>query len=429
LIGAALRHQQPQPWMYEATGLAMQAAGRPKEEIERAVMSAVDFAQSTSDLLYLGAYLMDMNFNDRALSVFRQAAALDPLRSEPYLLGLKAARKTGNLDGLRWASLGILSQAWPKEQASVWKAGVGVADEVLAKLKAENRVKEAEAFRAELDRAVERDCVVVVNYSGDAQLDLLVQEPTGSYCSFRMPRTTSGGMLLGNAISQTNEDNGGGKSEVYVCPKGFDGKYQIAIRRVFGKVATGKVHVKVVVHYLGKNPVSIEKTIPLVKDEAKIAFDLRDGRRKEPIADQQIANAAINQMQVNAQAQVLAQQVDSQVSQSALGSWAAARSLYGGANGSGANNPLAPFYGASAVGYEPKITVLPAGAAMGYPVPLTAVISADRRYVRITPYPFFSGIGNVTTFNMYSGVTGDNKPTGDTDENNDKIPPFVPGVL
>ena len=43
LIGAALRHRQGQPWMYEALALALDAAGRPKAEIERAVMSAVDF--------------------------------------------------------------------------------------------------------------------------------------------------------------------------------------------------------------------------------------------------------------------------------------------------------------------------------------------------------------------------------------------------
>jgi len=35
LIGAALRHQQGQPWMYEAMALALDAAGHPKAEIER----------------------------------------------------------------------------------------------------------------------------------------------------------------------------------------------------------------------------------------------------------------------------------------------------------------------------------------------------------------------------------------------------------
>src|SRR6185437_13123435 len=46
LINAALRNQQGQPWMFEALGLAMQADRRPMAEIERALMSALDF---TSD--------------------------------------------------------------------------------------------------------------------------------------------------------------------------------------------------------------------------------------------------------------------------------------------------------------------------------------------------------------------------------------------
>jgi hypothetical protein len=408
LIGAALRHQQPQPWMYEAMCLAMQAAGRPKADIERAVMSAVDFAGNTSDLMYVGAYLMNMGMNQRALDIFRQVSAVEPLRPEPYMLGLKAARATGNLDGLRWASLGILGQAWPKEHRAVWQAGLGVAEEVLAKLKAEGRTREADEFLAALDKAVERDCIVIVNYTGDAQLDLVVQEPTGSVCSFRMPRTASGGALLGDAIAQANGDNGGGKSEVYVCPQGFDGTYRMAIHRVFGNVTAGKVHVKVMTHYRGKNAVSVEKTIPLVKDEAQIAFDLKDGRRKEPIADQQIANAAANQLQNNAQAQILAQQLDASVDPSALGSLAAARSLYGGNGGGLGGNGLAgnPFFGGrGAVGYQPVIEKYREGASMT----VTAVVSADRRYVRCS-FPMqgltFSGIGQVNTFNTVTGQGG-----------------------
>ena len=95
LIGAALRHQQPQPWMYEAMCLAMQAAGRPKEEIERAVMSAVDFAQTPSDLMYIGAYLMNMGYERTRVGRLPPSAAIDPLRPEPYMLGLKAARQDG----------------------------------------------------------------------------------------------------------------------------------------------------------------------------------------------------------------------------------------------------------------------------------------------------------------------------------------------
>ena len=196
LIGAALRHRQCQPWMYEALALALDAAGRPKAEIERAIMSAVDFVDNTTDLMYIGAYLSQMDLNERALQVYRQAASLDPLRPEPYMLGLRAARATNNLEGLKWASLGILGQAWPKEQANVWQAGLGVAKEVLDKLRAEKRTKEADHFLAALNEAVARDCVAIVTWTGDGDVDVLVEEPSGTVCSLRNPRTTAGGILL-----------------------------------------------------------------------------------------------------------------------------------------------------------------------------------------------------------------------------------------
>ncbi len=65
LIGAALRHRQCQPWMYEGLALAMEAAGRPKADIERAIMSAVDFVDNTTDLMYVGAYLSKMGLDER----------------------------------------------------------------------------------------------------------------------------------------------------------------------------------------------------------------------------------------------------------------------------------------------------------------------------------------------------------------------------
>ena len=69
-----------------------------------------------------------------------------------------------------------------------------------------------------------------------------------------------------------------------------------------------------------------------------------------------------------------------------------------------------PFFPQGAVGYQPVIITLPEGANMA----ATAVISADRRYVRITCVPVFSDIAKVTTFNMSAGAssTQSNPGTG-----------------
>ena len=63
-----------------------------------------------------------------------------------------------------------------------------------------------------------------------------------------------------------------------------------------------------------------------------------------------------------------------------------------------------------AVGYQPIIQILPSGRTLG----VTGVISADRRYVRISSAPFFSTIGDVTTFTFAGAAqqTGDGG-TGD----------------
>jgi tetratricopeptide (TPR) repeat protein len=399
LIGAALRHRQGQPWMYEAMALALDAAGRPKAEIERAVMSAVDFVESTADLMYIGAYLAHIGLNERALQVYRQAAAIDPIRPEPYMLGLRTARALNSVDGLKWASLGILSQAWPKQQSDVWQAGLGVAREVLDTLRAEKKTAEADAFEAALDQAVARDCVAIVTWTGDADVDVLVEEPSGSVCSLRSPRTTSGGVLLGDAITQTGRDSFGGHSEVYVCPRGFDGTYKLLARRVWGNVTTGKVNVEVMTHYRTANAIDVRKKIALEKDEAVVSFDLINGRRKEPLREQQVANAAGGMLAMNRQ--ILAQQMNASVDPSVLRALALSRANSG--NGAGQNANAFNFHGA--VGYQPVIITLPEGANLI----ATAVISADRRYVRVTALPLFSGIGQVHTFNT---STGDGGTTG-----------------
>ncbi len=397
LINAALRQHQAQPWMYEALALALDAAGRPKEDVERAVMSAVDFVDNTADLMYIGAYLAQIGLNQRALQVYRQAAAIDPVRPEPYMLGLRAARALDDLNGLKWASLGILGQAWPKEQAHVWQAGVGVANEVLARLKSENRTKEADAFKAALDEAVQRDCAVIVKWTGDADFDLLVEEPSGTVCSLRSPRTTAGGIMVGDLVSQAGGDSFGGHSEAYVCPKGFDGSYQVLVRRVWGNATAGRVNVTVGTHYLGSNAFEMSKWIPLEKDQVLVTFDLKDGRRKEPLRDQQVANAAIGQLAMNRQ--ILAQQIAAAIDPGTLQSLAVSRSMDASVNGGVGRFPFAI---GGAVGYQPVITVLPEGAMLE----AQAVISADRRYVRITPMPFFSGVSQVNTFNMATGASG-----------------------
>jgi hypothetical protein len=72
--------------------------------------------------------------------------------------------------------------------------------------------------------------------------------------------------------------------------------------------------------------------------------------------------------------------------------------------GAGGNRPILPFIPVAngAVGYAPEITVIPEGTMLT----AAATISADRRYVRVNPYPTFQGIGEVNIFNFVTGESG-----------------------
>ncbi|MGA2033931.1 MAG: hypothetical protein ABSG68_16915 [Thermoguttaceae bacterium] len=408
LLESAMRHKQAQPWMYEALVLAMQAGNRPKQEIERAVMSAADFADTSTDLMQLGVYLTQLDLHQRALHIFRQVARMEPLSPEPYMYALRAAQKVNDIDGIQWATSGILSQAWPPDQAETWKTALRVARATLEDLRRQKQTKQADRFEATLNEAVARDCVVAVYWTGTADIDLMVEEPSGAVCSLRNWRTTGGGMMVGDLTTPEAAAAGQGHCAAYACPRGFSGNYRLLVRRVWGELTTGKVTVEVITHYLTPNAKRVCNKLSLEKGETLVAFELRDGRRKEPLREQQLANAAAGQLAVNQMVnqQVLAQQVaaaanpaaQAQQAQAAAAAQAAAQGGTVGANG-GFIPFIAPFGGA--VGYQPVIITLPEGANFG----ATAVISADRRYVRITCLPLFSGVAKVNTFNTVTGNT------------------------
>jgi len=312
------------------------------------------------------------------------------------------------VEGKEWATVGILSQAWPKEQQDVWEKGFRVAKATLQKLKDEKRTEEAKKFEAALDKAVIRDCVLVVSWTGDGDVDLIVEEPAGTTCSLRSPRTTSGGVMLGDCRSQVGQANPGARSEVYVCPQGFSGQYKALVRRVWGELTANRVKVNVYAHFLTGRDIRVTKSIILEKDQAAIKFDLANGRRTESLQQRQITNTANGYLAL--QQQILARQMALQVDPEAMRSLTVARASYkpGGGNvynpasGASPDDSALAVMPSPAAGYQPVIMTLPEGGNLM----AIAVISADRRYVRVSPMPLFSGVSQVNTFNTTTGSSG-----------------------
>lgn len=396
LVDAALRHGFPQTWMYEAMALAMKATEAPDEEVERVLMSAVDFASSPDDVLIVAEHMTHLDLDRRALQLFRNVADVQPFRPEPYVRGLAVAQDLEDIEGIKWACLGILRQAWTNREKHIERKAYDVARATYDKLITEDDPDEAEAFKRQVNQALKRDCVVRVTWTGKADIDLLVEEPNGSVCSLHNPRTTGGGVLLADNWARLGGSTPDGYSECYVCPLGFSGRYRMLLRRVWGKPTAGKVTVDVVTNYGSGKQTSLRKQVTL-GDNAIGDFQLEHGRRKDPLDAQQIVNVARCQEAI-ARA-VLSQQLAAYENSDAVTDYlrAALQAQQDGRLPRRRN-----------VGVRPQITTLPEGTNLS----ASAVISADRRYVRVTPMPLFSGIGEVTTFTFTGDTTGLGTGTG-----------------
>jgi hypothetical protein len=356
--------------------------------------------------MLIARYLSHLGLDGRALSVYRQVVKAAPLYQEAFALGLQAADRAKNVSGVRWATLGILEQAWPANQQAIRNTALRKAEAALNQLREAGDSAAADAFQRDLNNALVRDCVVTVSWSGDADVDLLVEEPTGTTCSLRTPRTVGGGVCLGDDFAAEGKAAADGFQETYVCPRGFAGEYRVRIRKVWGNLVADRVTVDVYKYFRSQNQQHERQHVTIGEEDAMVVFNLESGRRTDRLEDQQLAAAIDRQREVAGK--VLAQQ---------FGQGQGVGSLADPSIIPSRNNldpldlrrQLALAQG-GAVGFQPVIITLPEGTEMI----ATAVVSADRRYVRITASPSFTGIGNVTTF-TFSGASEPLPPDGGGD--------------
>ena len=396
-----------QPWMYEALALAQLCAGRPQSEYERTLMSAVEFSDDAQTMILIALYMQRIGLHERALQVLHEIAKNNPEMSEPYEKALPIASIINNREAKKWASLGILSLAWSEEKQYLYDKANDVANSVVADLMAENKKQEAKEFQEEINNAKQRDCIIRVSWTGQADIDIAVEEPGGTVCSMKNIQTPAGGFFMGDAHAGQLGKNNKMMSETYVCPKGFNGDYRLAIKKLWGEVIGGKVKVELFTHVNADDLNSLKGKKPMVgyiqlkDDAAGMMFTLHDGRRTEA-SQQVIANAVNNQVNRAILAQQLAQAFDPN----------AMAKLDGFVNADQAAEEgryYSPYYRQGAVGYQPQIIALPTGTNLM----AQAVVSADRRYVRITSVPMFSYIANVRIFNYVTGEESQgNVPTG-----------------
>ena len=392
LLSAAIACGRAEPWMYEALAVAMEAAGRPREDVERALLSTAEFASSPADLLALANYLARFGSPGRAIRLCKQVTNLDPANREAYALAMTLAARSDDVATLRWACPGVLSHEWPADQREIFTRAARLSKTTIEALEKAGHADQAADFRARVDRALVRDIELELSWNGDADVDMIVEEPPGTVCSLSSPRSSSGGTLLADSDATSDPTNTTHR-ERYVAAEAFPGTYRILVRRAWGKVAADTVTATVVLYRGTEHEQRLKRQLAVRTDDAMVSIEVPAGRRQEPLLDAQVAQDVVAQRELGHA--ILAQQLAGMVDPSAAASLSQSR---GTPRATG--TPGMPFFRSGAVGYQPVITTLPEGTNMF----AQAVVSADRRYVRITTTPLFSGVGQVTQFNFSGGA-------------------------
>ena len=359
LIEAALIHSQSQPWMYEVLAISMELAGRPKEDIERVSMSMSDFGEVSYDgLLQSARYLAGLDVPAAALRMLRQAATLDPDRPEVYLVALQVIdERPDDDDAIRdavWAVSGVLATAHDDRAEAARKKAVAIGRTLIARLQKSDPGRAAEVAAA-LNAARQVDVAIAINWSGPADLDLSVLEPGGSVCSGIDRVTPGGGIHLGDGFGPVRTE------ERYVCPRGFNGDYEVRVVRAVDEPTGGRVKLSVAIRNADGTVSKQVQTLTLKDGAVGFAFTLEGGRRV----------AARNVV--------------------ALAEPPKAKRLPRVRRNDDGAEPEGPV---GAFGFAPVVQTLSEGSQLSG----AAVVSPDRRYVRIGVQPWFSTVTDVFTF-------------------------------
>lgn len=369
-LKAALINGHSQPWMYEVLAISMEITKQPQEDIERVLLSLSDFTpRDVPSLLVSAAYLVRFKAYKQALKMYQQASRLAPEQPEPYALGLKLAKSENDKNAILWAAGGILTKDWGTGYQKRHREAEGTILNLIQKANQNKDTKAAKFYKQELNRLLQRDLILKLEWSGNADFDMAVEEPNGQVCSFRNRRTTGGGVHVFNGAGPSPERC----FEEYVCPKGLSGYYRIRIQHLAGNVVGNRVSLKVT-RYKG-TPDEEEKTIriPLNKKEKIFKISLHQGRREKLGAIPQKISIRDPKTRAVSFKEFKQNYVLNQIGQT---------------------NQVT-----GAVGFQSVVSNISEGASLSGAV----TISADRRYVRINMQPIFSNITDVFTFSFASG--------------------------
>lgn len=285
LVGFLTYHpRSAEPWMYEALALAIKMNQGNGADVKQALGYAADLAvrsRNPNHLVSVADQLMLLGYLDRVGPLLDQAADLVPHRSEPLMMSINLARKTRDAKRMGDAVERLLALGWPGFDEVVRRDARKQAEALARELREDGKADEADALLARLPAAEARDLFVRLSWVGNADLDLVVEEPLGATAKMSAPRTVFGGSIVKNGYGTHPE-------EVYVCPRGFDGEYKVRVETIYNdpEKPALKARLELITHEgtPEEHKETHEVAIPSgIKASVPVTVKLTGGRRKRAL--------------------------------------------------------------------------------------------------------------------------------------------------
>jgi hypothetical protein len=273
------RRKNAEPWMYEALAMAIEMTHGNPEDIKTALHYGADLAQRTHNpnhLVSVADLLFRKGYYERVGPLLDEAAAKVPHRAEPLVMSINLAQNTKDPKRMGDAIDALLALGWPGSDEYFRREARKQAEMLAEKLKEEGRNTDADALLARVAVAESRDIYIRLTWDGNADYDLVVEEPLGAKAQFSMPRTVFGGSIIKNGYGKNPE-------EVYVCPRGFDGDYTVRIDKIYSDPENPptRLTLESITHEGTAN--EMKDTLPLVPEDPQakpVVVSLKGGRRK-----------------------------------------------------------------------------------------------------------------------------------------------------
>lgn len=282
-IQAAIRNDHAQPWMYDVLAIEMKLAGRPQKQIDRVLLSRLDFAPGDeTQVLVTASTMAGFDAFPEALNLCREAAKRNPWQPAVWSTARSIADRYQDSDAIVWSRCGTIQYVWKGDYQTMHAEAEAVIQDLQARLMANGQTQQAEEASRQLAKAKQRDLRISILWSGDADLDLSVLEPNGAKCSRKTLLTTNGGMLIATSSGGKPTGRRGQHREEYVCVSAPAGEFQLQIKYISGRVTLGKVILQVVRYENTEHETSQTQSFDAVVDrDLNIKLQLDHGRQKK----------------------------------------------------------------------------------------------------------------------------------------------------